>query len=555
VGQGSRMKNNLQSEIIRKLKEAKDLSTTNPDKSYELCIKLYQLSKENHLKSEEAYALLGMSMACRVKSENHKMLEYTFHALGILNELNDTIGVVRSLNLIGIAYFYSSMYEQALNYLRQAMDLLETCKDDFLMSCVLNNIGEVFRETLQFDVALEYYQKTLNLCYNSDLKINAASILSNIGEIYFLRNQHSKAMDYFAQSYEILNQEKDMVILSEVENRLGKVYYVNKESEKAKDYFIKALKKIDSISNKFYAIDILLNIAMLEFEKDKKASFYYLDKAKQYAEETNAKKKLSMVLKTAADYYEKTGDFETALAYYKKYHGVEQEVTALLIGNKLEILKLEFEHLDGKQKYTNNELMDQRLEMEILNQRRELEKIQQLNQKLEEKLYEDELTQVPNRRYINKHLNKTWEEADSDLIVVLFIIDIDNFKKYNDCWGHPEGDKCLIKVANCLKEIQTKRKDVFARYGGEEFLYYAENINYDQAKELGDLLRNEVENLALSYSIENDSQILTISVGGVFGRIANYDKLTNMIQIADKELYKGKSMGRNRTFIKNMFES
>jgi diguanylate cyclase (GGDEF)-like protein len=547
------MDNKLPKKIHMILKEAKEISTTYPNKSYIMCKEVYDLSKKNNLRQEEGYALIGMSLACRAMSENNKILVYSYRALEIFVESQDSIGQVKSLNLIGIAYFYNSVYEQALKYLMQALDLLEQSNDYFLLSCVLNNIGEVYRESMKYKRAIEYYDRALKICSETNLKINIASLLGNIGEIYFLENKYNEALKYFTKSYDILITEKDMVILGDVENKLGKVHYINGNYSRAEEYFSNALRRLDSIENKFYAIDVLINIANLQFEKDRVPPLGYFDKAIKYAEQTNAKKKLSVVYKTVADYYERIQNFEEALEYFKKYHRVEKEITTSIVGNKFEILKIELEHLNENLKLEDAEMINQRLEIEITNQRNELEKIQKRNEILEEKAFEDELTCVPNRRYVNYHLNKIWEEPFAkDLVIALFMIDIDNFKKYNDSRGHYEGDKCLVKVANCLKDIQVARKDFFGRYGGEEFIYFAKNICYDQAVELGNLFRIEVEKLSLMYTLDDKSSVLTISVGGVLGKLSEFSNISNIIQIADKELYKAKDMGRNITMLKKM---
>jgi diguanylate cyclase (GGDEF)-like protein len=544
---------NLAKKIHMILKEAKEISTTYPNKSYIMCKEVYDLSKKNNLRQEEGYALIGMSLACRAMSENNKILVYSYRALEIFVESQDSIGQVKSLNLIGIAYFYNSVYEQALKYLMQALDLLEQSNDYFLLSCVLNNIGEVYRESMKYKRAIEYYDRALKICSEINLKINIASLLGNIGEIYFLENKYNEALKYFTKSYDILITEKDMVILGDVENKLGKVHYINGNYSIAEEYFSNALRRLDSIENKFYAIDVLINIANLQFEKDRVPPLGYFDKAIKYAEQTNAKKKLSVVYKTVADYYERIQNFEEALEYFKKYHRVEKEITTSIVGNKFEILKIELEHLNENLKLEDAEMINLRLEIEITNQRNELEKIQKRNEILEEKAFEDELTCVPNRRYVNYHLNKIWEEPFAkDLVIALFMIDIDNFKKYNDSRGHYEGDKCLVKVANCLKDIQVARKDFFGRYGGEEFIYFAKNICYDQAVELGNLFRIEVEKLSLMYTLDDKSSVLTISVGGVLGKLSEFSNISNIIQIADKELYKAKDMGRNITMLKKM---
>ncbi|HCX03561.1 MAG TPA: hypothetical protein DHM42_03675, partial [Clostridiales bacterium] len=55
------------------------------------------------------------------------------------------------------------------------------------------------------------------------------------------------------------------------------------------------------------------------------------------------------------------------------------------------------------------------------------------------------------------------------------MIDIDHFKRYNDCWGHTQGDDCLKQIAFAVNNIQSKNENIFARYGGEEFIYFLRN--------------------------------------------------------------------------------
>ncbi|MGB4438755.1 MAG: GGDEF domain-containing protein [Sedimentibacter sp.] len=341
-----------------------------------------------------------------------------------------------------------------------------------------------------------------------------------------------------------------MVNLGEIENKLGKVYFVNENYIKAEEYFFCALNRLEKVNNKFYTIDVLVNIAKLQIENNSKDSFYYYGKAIQYAEEINAKKKLSEVCKTVSEYYEKIGNFRDALEYSKKHCRVNEEIMTSNLGNKLEILKIELGHFKEKNKFGKIKIINQRLEMEILNQRNELEKIKKSNEILEKKAFEDELTGIPNRRCIKFYLNNIWEKSllDGD-IIILFIIDIDNFKKYNDYWGHSKGDECLVKVANCMKNIQVKRKDFLGRYGGEEFIYCSKGINYDQALELGNLIRHEVEKIGLNYMIDDKKNMVTISLGGALGKASDFNSISNMVKIADKELYRAKGMGRNITLL------
>lgn len=546
------MEKTISNVIYKKLEEAKKIAAMYPEKSYKMSKEAYDMSKERNLKVEEGYSLISMAFACRAKSEVNKMLDCSFKALEIFEAVNDSLGQVKSLNLIGISYFYNSMYEDSLKYLLQIKDLIYKVKDDFLLSCVLNNIGEVYRESFMYDKAVEYYLKALKICTDNSFRLNTASILGNIGEIYFVENKYNEALEYFNKSYDILINEKDMVTLGEIENKLGKAYFAVENYVKAEECFFCALNRLDNISNKYYAIDVLINIAKFNLSRDLNEPIYYYERALSYADSIKAKKKLSEVYKLISEYYEKIDDFKTALEYYKNYSRVNEEVSSSNLGNKLEILRVEMGHLNDGDKY---EKIKNRLEKEILNQKNELEKIKKSNEVLQRKAYEDELTGVPNRRFINRYINNIWKNPlINDETIVLFMIDIDNFKIYNDYWGHSKGDECLKKVASCINDIKMLRGDVFGRYGGEEFVYIAKGLNYEQALELGDLIRKEVEQLNINYVTNNKSKLITISVGGAIGKILEFKCTPNILQLADKELYSAKDMGRNIVLLKNISE-
>lgn len=544
------MKSPLQIQIKELLEEAKRSSTTNPEKAWQLSNEAYILAKENHLRQEEGDAFIGISLVCRAKSEIGQMLQCSYDALEIYDELQAPEGQIRALNLIGIAYFYDSDYEQALRYLIRAQQVLEQNPDAYMLSCVYNNIGEVYRETTKYEKALEYYN--LGLLQNNEVNsdINKASLLGNIGDVYYLRDMMEEALLYFNQSYQLLLKEEDTIILAETENKLGKVYISRNDDTLAKEYLYSALARLESVNNKYYSIDVLLNIAQLEIKQRQRYPLYYFDLAVRYAVDTNAKKKLCTVYRQMADYYEKIDDCRNALDCFKRYHNLEKEISVSRMSDKFVAMKIELEHLNEDTEASSTQKINTRLELEIARQKRELEKIHRINEILEKEAFEDELTEIPNRRYINQELIKIWDNPMyHDQAIALYIIDIDNFKKFNDYWGHCVGDQCLQKVASCLKRIQYPRKDVFGRYGGEEFIYIALNISYYEAMELGELFRTQVEAMAISLNKEVYKGNLTISVGGIWGRRSDFTDFNEIVHQADRQLYKAKALGRNKAVV------
>jgi diguanylate cyclase (GGDEF)-like protein len=541
---------NINQKIDEMLMNARSMTAEDPQKAYELSKEAYNLSANEDLKQEKGYSLLGMSLACRAKSDISLMLDHSYKALELFEDLQEPDGRVRALNMIGIAYFYNSEYEQALGNLLEAQSILGVHKDNYLLSCVCNNIAEVMRELMKFDESLEYYCRALMLSREANSRLNIASILGNIGEVYLLQDKREEALEYFKESYNILLDEKDNISLAELENKLGKLYLMNDNHSEAEGYFNSALNRMVSTDNKFYEIDVLLNLAQLMREKDKNATLYYLERAMQIAENINAKKKLSNVYKALSEYFESIYEFKDAIMFYKRYHHMENEISVSVIGNKFEALKLEFDHYYDKHNYLEAQMLNTRLEMEILRQKSELEKIQKINKLLEEEVYLDELTGISNRRYLNNRLQRIWESSeDKDQAITLFMIDIDHFKKYNDCWGHIEGDQCLKKVADCINKIQLSQNDVFGRYGGEEFLYLSLNRTLEEAKELGDMIRAAIDEMSLGYKHNEMQRTLTISIGGVCKKISKFNNVYEIIQTADRELYHAKASGRNKVMI------
>lgn len=549
------MGENISKEIFKILDEAKEIASINPNRSLAMSRKVYNLAKQNNLKKEEGYALISMSLACRAKADITVWLDYSYSALKIFQDVEDILGKIKALNLIGIAYFYNSMFEQALSFFLQALDLIEENKEPFLLSSILNNVGEVFRESGKYDIALGYYDRAFKIATSTNKKIVIASLLNNIGEIYLLKHDYDEALESFINSYEIFLGEKDMIMLAQVEDNLGKVFYKNKNYISAEKYFNMSLKRLEYIDNKFYGIDVLMDIGIYEFDKNKNKAFNCFKKAIAYAEEIKAKKKLSIAYKTIAEFYERVSDFKEALIYFKKYHFIDQEISSFIVGKKLEILKIELDHLKEKHQFEEIKNANHMLEIEILNKKSELKKVQELNKSLEDKVFKDELACVPNRRYINYYLNKDLGEASKhDSSMILYIIDIDDFKKYNDTLGHTKGDECIIKIASALNNISIDNDSVFGRYGGEEFICYAKNITYDEALELGSKLRKCIEELGLAYISCGINNMVTISLGGVYGKISKFKDIIEMIEVADRELYKAKNMGKNTVLINNIFE-
>ncbi|MFT5880114.1 MAG: diguanylate cyclase (GGDEF)-like protein, partial [Moritella sp.] len=173
--------------------------------------------------------------------------------------------------------------------------------------------------------------------------------------------------------------------------------------------------------------------------------------------------------------------------------------------------------------------------------------LQLANQELEHLAMLDGLTGIANRRYLDISLNKEIARARRyALSLTLIIADIDFFKKYNDHYGHLQGDECLKSVALALQQKLLRPGELVARYGGEEFCMILPDTNEKNATIMAEKLLNAVRALERQHEGINSHALLSISLGVV--SIIPDRKLTAkaLMQQADKKLYKAKNNGRNQ---------
>lgn len=165
--------------------------------------------------------------------------------------------------------------------------------------------------------------------------------------------------------------------------------------------------------------------------------------------------------------------------------------------------------------------------------------IQAQNRELEELSTRDSLTQLYNRRKIDKVLQDALAEAEryrKDFSVIL--LDIDFFKRINDRYGHDVGDAVLLGFAGILA-AEVRETDVVGRWGGEEFLIFCPEINLEQAESLAHRIRSKIAGTTFDYGIG-----ITASMGVASYREA--DTLKDLLRTADLRLYRAKEKGRDR---------
>jgi diguanylate cyclase (GGDEF)-like protein len=171
--------------------------------------------------------------------------------------------------------------------------------------------------------------------------------------------------------------------------------------------------------------------------------------------------------------------------------------------------------------------------------------LEEANNKLELLSNTDGLTGIANRRSFDHRLAQEWNRTKrAGTISTLIMLDVDNFKHYNDHYGHPAGDDCLRALAQALALVVRRAGDLVARYGGEEFVVLLPDANGRDALETARHIQNAVWSLALPHAGTSPG-IVTFSLGVASLVPSGQHSPEDLVGRADAALYRAKQAGRN----------
>ena len=158
----------------------------------------------------------------------------------------------------------------------------------------------------------------------------------------------------------------------------------------------------------------------------------------------------------------------------------------------------------------------------------------------------DGLTEIANRREFDRMLEIEWLRAiRSQEPLSLMMIDIDNFKSYNDGYGHDAGDECIRQVALTIQSTMRRSADLAARYGGEEFVCILPDTDVEGGVALAELIRRNIEALNIPHEYSNGDRIVTVSTGVATLQASARRSPLELVKAADDALYRAKQSGRN----------
>lgn len=173
--------------------------------------------------------------------------------------------------------------------------------------------------------------------------------------------------------------------------------------------------------------------------------------------------------------------------------------------------------------------------------------LRQANRQLAVSARTDGLLAIANRTCFEEQLEKEWQRAmRSHEPLGLLIIDVDDFKRYNDAYGHPAGDVCLRAVVDAVGACQQRSADLLARYGGEELALLLPHTDAGGAMRVAHAVCESVAQLRMAHKDSRCAPHVTVSVGVACVVPTRHSDPAQLVRAADAALYQAKNQGRNR---------
>lgn len=530
-------------DVLRALDEARRIHLIQPDKAREICERtIRDLSADpatlNFFRQELSSFYLVQGESHQQTCDHQGALEAFIQSLEMIKREGDQPQIGDRLTRIAHSHAHLMNFPEALSIIYRALDMAQQGSDKLLEGKALNTIGLIYLQLTEPLKALSFIQQAFDILEQNGKPDSVSLTYHNFSRAYLNLGQYEKALQYGQKAVEHHRLTGDYHLMASNLTGIGQVYQAQQDQKKAQEAYNKALEIARKFGYHCEASMALCRIGEIRVDqKDYQAAQDSLEESLTLIHDVVQHPVYAECHRLLAELYTQQNNYEKALRSHRTYHAaiyqryqqdLASRVRVLEMANNLETANKISEALQAQ----NEEL------------RAEVKLRKEAQAKLEELSQQDALTGIYNRRYF-------FELADREFIrarryghpLSAIMIDLDYFKSINDQHGHIVGDQVLIEVARRIRH-SARQVDLVGRYGGEEFVVLLPETSLADAEVLAMRIW---QNLTEEPTITRELSIpVKASIGISCCTKADSIGLDELIDRADKALYRAKDLGRNR---------
>ena len=467
----------------------------------------------------------------------------------IYDLLNDIEKIGEVYNSLGEVYYLLANYDKGMEFFLKSMEIATSLKNVSGISLISNNIGATFYKLGIYRKALKYYKSSLQGYEELQDEQDVIVLYNNLGLVHTQLGEFKDAAVFLGKAYGLSRKTSNERGIGLSLNHIGKIYLRQKKYSLVIKILKRALSIFKKLNENYLISDIKNRMGAVYLQmSDRNLSYVYLNESMVLAKQIKYRDILILNYQNLSELFSKNNDFVKAFSYLKLFVELKEQMCDEASGRKIAELTARYE-IEKKEKETevyrseNADLVKVNLNLQEANQiiKQKNSELQKAYTQLELLARTDPLTGLSNRRCILENIEDEiirYERHNNPFAII--ICDIDDFKKFNDKFGHECGDHVLVSIGEHLKSI-LRNQDGVARWGGEEFLLLLPETNLESGKKVAEMIRTKIFLNSLSYQGNKFSVTMTFGVS-IFNDKCS---VSECIRRADLALYRGKNNGKN----------
>jgi diguanylate cyclase (GGDEF)-like protein len=495
---------------------------------------------QHHDLENHTFCLILLAGLEVLLAEHESAYGHMMKALEQSRQIGHKFYEARANNALGALFDWYSNNGLALEHLLEAMGLLDELgeRDSMLGCMILSNIGAMYYRQGDHQKSLLHYQSSLLGFERLGAGLAAQTVRLNIAESLIKLGQHATAQEHLEKDIQNIRMHQELELESFALRTLATAQIGQGKHQVA----LVTLQNALAIAEQHEWLEerglAHLGLGKVYFEMGQaEKALMHLEAARTGLLHSSIENQLE-VLQHMVAVKETMGDDRLALTLYREWSQMERKYRETHAERHTKSLMLRFEMAQA-----------QRQTQEVLSRNRDLEvaiaEKERLTAELERLSFQDSLTNLYNRRYLEQHFSELLAVSEAQgRKVALIVLDIDHFKRVNDQFSHLIGDRVLHQFAQILLQ-NLRPSDVCVRFGGEEFLVILSDAQFDSGKSIAERLRQNIQ--AHPWQRMHTHLEITTSIGLALSQ--SNETVEQLMARADQALYRAKQLGRNQVFI------